>query len=617
MKQTVRLQKVFRFLLFLIIVTIGFGLLVYFFAVRPGLVLMADAKEGAALTRTVKVDLGKQDIGLWQKDLEKTAKLLDKVKADYKPFDYLSWLPLVSTYHQDSWSAIKAADHGIKAGKVALEALAPFAPALGLGGGGTTSLEQKIAELAVISPKIVPSVTQASAELDAARKEIDKINPNNYPVKVKNIEIRDNIKKIKDQLNGFQYLLANAKPLLESLPSALGSPQPQTYLVLFQNDKELRPTGGFMTAYALIKLSNGKISVIKSDDIYALDQDRKILPAPQAIIDFLKVDGFFMRDTNFSPDFKKSMADFEVYYAQSGAPAISGIIALDTHFVEKMMELSGPLVIPGYTFDFSGSGYQSCRQGGIAFTAENVVCRLEVYAEKLMIAGGRDRKAMLGDLMNKLFEWLINTPQERWGQVTNQILEEASGKHLLFYFHDVALQNLAENYNFAGRIKDFDGDYLGIFDANLAAAKSDLYIKRQIEKSVVTKGDGSVLVKLTSTYTNTGYADGWLNTTYRDYQRVYIPKGSTLINYSGGDLKPKVYEDLGKTVLANFIRVAPKSSTTVVYEYRLPFNAPKDRVFKMMIQKQGGIEEALYSVSFNGQTRSLRLTKDETIEFRF
>lgn len=603
----------------LIIVLSVFGLLGYFFAVRPGLVLVADAKEGVVLAKKAKSDLAKQDIVLWQKDVGELSKFLDRFKKDYQPFDYLSWIPLISTYHQDSWAVIRAAEYGLRAGKITLEALQPFASALGFSGetGPVVSLEEKIAELSVISPKIVPAVVQASSELDAVKRELDKISPDNYPVKIKNYEIRDNITKVRKQLDDFQYILANAKPLLESLPTALGSPIPQTYLVLFQNDKELRPTGGFITAYALIKLSNGKISVITSDDIYPLDQDRKLLPAPKPIIDYLKVGGFYMRDTNFSPDFRKSMADFEVYYNQSGAPAITGIMALDTHFVEKMMELSGPLTIPGYTFDFAGSNYVSCRQGGAAFTAENVVCRLEVYAEKMMIAGGRDRKAMLGDLMNKLLEWMLNAPQQRWGQITNQVMAEAQGKHLLLYFHDKTLQELAENYNFAGRVKDFDGDYLGIYDANLAAAKSDLYITRKVEKAVATKSDGSIQVKLTLTYANTGYADGWLNTTYRDYQRVYVPQGSTLTNYSGGDLKPQVYEDLGKTVIANFIRVAPRSSTTVIYEYQLPFKTPKDRVFKMLIQKQGGIDEVSYTVNFNGQIKSFQLVKDEEIEFRF
>ncbi|KKS43720.1 MAG: hypothetical protein UV05_C0023G0003 [candidate division CPR1 bacterium GW2011_GWA2_42_17] len=610
--------KLLRVLLSLIIVLSAFGILGYFFAVKPGLVLVADAKEGVTLGKRVKQDLKTQDLTLWQKDLNETAVFLDRFKKHYRSFDYLSWVPFVSSYHQDSWEALKAADHGIKAGKIVLESLQPFAAALGLGTEGAgVSVDQKIAELVTVSPKIVPGITQALAELDALRQEFGKIDPNNYPVKLGNLVIRENIKNVANQLDNFKYVLANAKPLLNSLPQALGSPIPQTYLILFQNDKELRPTGGFISAYALVKLSNGKIQIIKSDDIYPLDQDRKILPAPKPIIDYLKVDGFYMRDTNFSPDFKKSMSDFEVYYAQSGSPAISGIIALDTHFVERMMELSGPLVVPGYTFDFAGSGYSSCRQGGIAFTAENVVCRLEVYAEKLMIGGGRDRKAMLGDLMEKLLDWLMHAPQDRWGQITNQVLGEAQGKHLLLYFHDKTLQELAENYNFAGKVKEFGGDYLGIYDANLAAAKSDLYMTRRVEKSILTKKDGSIQVKLTLTYANTGYADGWLNTTYRDYQRVYIPQGSTLINYSGGDLKPQVYDDLGKTVIANFIRVAPKSSTTVVYEYQLPFKTPKDRIFKMLIQKQGGIDMASYTVNFNGQVKSFQLTKDEEIEFRF
>lgn len=612
--------KVVRGLVIFSLVAGILGVLLYSYLIKPGLILMVDAKEGVALARVAKDDLRKQDFKKLQSDVSDIGIFSTKFKDHYSKLNYLSYVPFVSSYYGDGWHFLKASDHGLRAADLVLKAVDPFSSLLGFGvESKPVSVEEKLAQLVKIVPQLSPSLEEASSEINSFIAEVDYINSNNYPEVVGNFKIRDSIKGLKNQLDALQYLLSQSKPFLASLPGALGYPTPKTYLILFQNDKELRPTGGFISAYSLVSITDGKISVIKSDDIYPLDQDRTLLPAPQPILDFLKVSGFYMRDTNFSPDFKKSMQDFEVYYKASGAPPISGIIALDTHFLERLLELSGPLTIPGYTFDFAGSSAYpaSCRKGGIAFTADNVVCRLEVYAEKLMIGGGRDRKAMLGDLMKKLLDWLLTAPSSHWGQITNTTIAEAQGKHLLVYFHDLTLQDLAENYNFAGRIRSYSGDYLGVFDANLASAKSDLYINRKIEQSIIIKADGTIRKKVTLTYANTAYADGWLNTTYRDYQRIYVPKGSTLVSSSGGDLKAKVYDDLDKTVFSNFFRVPPKTTVTLSYEYDLPFKSKGDHAYNLLVQKQGGIDAATYSVNFNGQTKNFELTKDEELTFSY
>jgi len=63
----------------------------------------------------------------------------------------------------------------------------------------------------------------------------------------------------------------------------VGEPTEKKYLIIFQNDKELRPTGGFITAYAVFRLDSGVIHVDTSSDIYSLDatiSNKPVAPAP-------------------------------------------------------------------------------------------------------------------------------------------------------------------------------------------------------------------------------------------------------------------------------------------------------------------------------------------------
>ncbi|OQX50820.1 hypothetical protein B5M47_03145, partial [candidate division CPR3 bacterium 4484_211] len=486
------------------------------------------------------------------------------------------------------------------------------------------STQEKVAQLAAISPSLIPHLDQAQEKMTLTLNELAQIHPEIYPQSLGGFQIKDNLNALQTAIPQIQSGLSDIKPFLLEIPSLLGVDIPKTYLVLFQNDKELRPTGGFITAYALAKLDRGYFSIIFSDDIYNLDPKQSYLPAPAPIIRHLKQKGWWMRDTNFSPDFKQSMQDFKYYYQHTASPPVAGIFALDTQFVESFLELSGPITVPGYNVDPVGYWNlpQSCLTGGNAFTSENVVCRLELYAEKVF-KSSKDRKAILGDLMAELVEWALNAPSNKWPELLSLATSQLQEKHLLVYFHNKVIQDLAEKYNWAGRIAGETGsDYLHINQANLAGLKSDMYMKRKVKQEIsVNSETGEVITKLTLTYRNTGAYDGWLNSTARNYIRVYVPKGSQLISASGGEYpQPNVFEDLNKTVFDNFILTRPLSETTLTFEYKLPFyfkpgKNSETNEYRLLIQKQPGLNAPEYEILLGGEIQKFKLTTDEEITF--
>jgi len=157
------------------------------------------------------------------------------------------------------------------------------------------------------------------------------------------------------------------------LPSILGQPDSKKYLVIFQNDKELRPTGGFITGFAVFKIDKGKLIVEASDDIYKLDErnNTKIAPPPQ-FIRYLKVYKLYLRDANFDPDYIDSIKRFEeIYNNISGTTKVDGIIAVDTHVLVEAMKILGP--IPAYGTNFTVENDKRC-------DCPQVIYELEDYA---------------------------------------------------------------------------------------------------------------------------------------------------------------------------------------------------------------------------------------------
>lgn len=574
----------------------------YFFIFRPAYAVYQKAMEITQTGMQLKEALANQNLEESLTNI-KTLKLqIVALNKDYGQLQFFRYVPFVNKYYKDGEAGISAGNHGLIAGELLLTGIEPFASVFGFqtksGADEEVSADQKLEELVKLMPQLLPSFDAALEELDEVEKQLQEIDPNDYPKKIKGYSIQDTLIQVKDTFTNGNKFAHDARPVLAKLPEAMGEPNPVNYLILFQNDKELRPTGGFITAYALVTMDRGRFKIIRSEDIYNIDHDESYLSAPDPIKRYL-VPGLYMRDSNFSPDFQKSMQDFEVYYNHlSDFPKIEGIIAVDTEFVRSFMEVTGPLYIAEY---------------GETFEAENIVYELELYSEKIL--SGYTRKDLLGKLMGEMVNKVFSSKKDQWRPLMNKGIEEMNNKHMLFYFHDEIWQNFAQEYNFAGRIKDYDGDYLHVNDANLGGLKSDYWVEREVNQKINIADDGTVTKEVAITFYNRGAYDGWLNAQTRTYTRIYVPLGSKLISSEGGDYgsNAEVSEDLGKTVFANFTRTSPLTSQTIKFTYELPFKlkgvgllGKKD--YKLMVQKQSGLgkpqpnlNRPKYTVEINGK----------------
>jgi len=177
------------------------------------------------------------------------------------------------------------------------------------------------------------------------------------------------------------------------------------YITIFQNDGELRPTGGFMTAYGVLRVDKGRIRAEKSDDIYSLDKKlNSRLKPPDPIAKYLLsadlktgiVPYYYIRDMNFSPDFKDSMSLFLTNYDKiKDEPKVDGVIAMDTKVLTDLLEVLGPINVPGYG-EFTLEPDERC------FDIPQIVCELEYIVDEPIPGVKAARKDVLGPMMQKL-----------------------------------------------------------------------------------------------------------------------------------------------------------------------------------------------------------------------
>lgn len=565
--------------------------------------------------------LKEQDIEKAREELVKTQNEITLLKKEMNGISFLKFVPIASGYFNDADHMVKASSYGINAGIITADALIPYVDVLGLKGKGTFTggtAQDRIRTAVKTMGKVVPEVDKIEKELIAAQKEIDQVDPGHYPPIGKLKEVRNAIQQVKDVTNGAVIAVGQGKPLIKALPTLLGEKEGKKYLLLFQNDAELRPTGGFLTYYAIFRVEEGDIKVDSSSDIYNLDNSISSHPAASAIIRkyFPSVSRSFIRDSNLSPDFIVSMKSFnELYERSSQKTEVDGIIAINTHFFVNIIRILGEVEASGLKFTAENDERCDCPQA--VYLLEDEISRPVNYVKT-------DRKGLVGDLMlATLDKALKSSPRQYWGRLFQQFIVDANEKNILFYLYDSEAQKGIEALNWAGKVEEFNGDYQYVNDANFGGQKSNLFVEKEMVIDYTVGNNGEIKKKVVIEYKNPKpHSDCnlergglCLNATLRNYQRLLVPKGSVLDASKGSQVKVTTSEDLGKTVFDAFFTVNPQGKATMSYEYTLPFKVSED-VLPVYFQKQPGVDSIPVKISVNGKTVEefdLRTDKEVTL----
>lgn len=619
-------------------VMILFGLVAFFIAVLFfGLVLPVretylHVKDIEATGKKLAGAIKKQNLDETKRYALETKEKLNETLKSYNRLAYLRLLPKIGTYYQDGEHGLTAADAGLDSLVITVDSLLPYADLLGLKGKGMFtggSADERIQTAITTFEKIIPNLSSVGEKVKIVRDEVNAIDPNRYPEKIGNTMIRSRLIMAREMVDTVSTLFLSARPLLSKLPDIMGVAEARRYLVLFQNDKELRPTGGFITAYAIFRVEKGKPIVEKADDIYKLDESRKKkIGAPAEILKYHKgVYYFNLRDSNISPDFVTSMKQFETLYKDVSDPVkYDGIIAVDTHVLVKAIEILGPFVVYERTFSADNDTRCNCPRA---------IYELEEYATKPVAYVREERKDIIGVLLLQIMQKALGvSPSQYWGRLFQMVLNELNEKHILIHLNNSEAQSGVEALNWGGRIRSYDGDYLQITDTNYAGAKSDLFIERGTRQELTIGSDGAVVKILVIEYKNPAPASDCnlesgglcLNGLLRNWVRIYVPTGATLLSSSGGE-SPKddgtpaeivSKEDLGKTVFEGYLRVRPQSTSRLEVKYKLPFTVDVKKPYPLLIQKQAGLESSTQTILINGKQKELfKLTSDRELKIKF
>ena len=497
---------------------------------------------------------------------------------------------------------------------------------ISLAGKNISALLEKISKLDEenfligSSLNLQANISDIALNLKNAENNLNKVDLNYIPK-----EFQEKIKLSKKELPAIANNFQNLSEDFEAITEILGNDQPQKYLILFQNNSEIRPTGGFIGSYGILDIENGEIKNLFIDGIFNPDGqlEEKIIP-PMPI---QKISAAWsMHDANWFSDFPTSAKKIALFYEKTGGPTVDGVIAITPDVIEKMLEVTGPIEMQEY---------------GATINKENFLIKTQLQVEELYDKKENRPKKFLSDLAPKIIEKLLTMDNldshgkiQKYLSFINIIEESLKEKHIIFYHRDTKIEDMIIKRGWGGQVLNSSGNYLSIVHANINGYKTDAVIDEQISHETEILNDGSIVntVRITRKHLGGNSDFDWYNRVNSDYMRVYVPLGSVLleakghttqeyeppIDYSDFKTDPDVkkiedtiridpdsgthiFEESGKTVFGNWVYVSPQETVEVTYKYQLPykinfdsFTKPADK-YSVLIQKQLGSKGSAFT----------------------
>ena len=402
------------------------------------------------------------------------------------------------------------------------------------------------------------------------------------------------IKKLKNNLVETSDLLEKSRKLLVYGESILSQPEEKKYLVFFANNMELRPGGGFIGSFAIVKVKDYEIQEIKVEDVYDADgQLTAHIDPPLPIEKYLNIPHWFLRDSNFSPDFLENYEKGLFFLEKElGLTNFSGSVLLTTTAVENILTAFDNL----YLSDFKEN-----------INSKNFYLKTQFYSEKNFFPGSIQKKVFLSSVVQQILLNLNDVSTENFFLALKKSLDE---KQVVVYLEDPTAQTLFDTSFWAGRViepKCLSGssclsDYLFPYDANVGANKANFFINRYFYLKTAIDQRGKINHLLSIQYQNNSPSEIFPTGVYRNYLQILLPKNSLVgkVTKDGVLIEDIDQKDDRFKLVGFYFEVPPKKSVEIKINYELSEEIKDSRaVYQLIFQKQIGANNSDLILDFN------------------
>lgn len=362
--------------------------------------------------------------------------------------------------------------------------------------------------------KLPTQVEESYKQLGNAEAELKALQSQEFLAPSQHEKISEtisSISKIKKNLLITQQLSTFA-------PMILGAETPQTYLVLLQDNQELRATGGFIQSVALVTFKDGKLVDTKVYPSAYIDKELEgVVAPPSDLQEYLGEEKWFFHDANWSGDFKESSLKATLFVEKSLSVEIDGVIGLNWLSIQELLKVTGEVPVESFQEKL---------------TAENIHERVRAHARETVTA---ETTGFSDDALKEVLNKFFGVQEEKVPTALASLSQVFETTESTVYFKNPQLQQVIETFGWSGSVitppcpGQFAQDECVVssvyqVDSNVGVNKVNYFVKKKTDAQIELDQQKNY-IKLYTTYENHSLIDQWPQGAYKNYVRYYFKPG--------------------------------------------------------------------------------------------
>lgn len=391
-------------------------------------------------------------------------------------------------------------------------------------------------------------------KMSLAQSVINNVDTKNFPKFLVQYVLQ--YKNLIEQINN------TVKPLekvSQFLPELLGLEERKRYLILLQDNGEIRSTGGWLSSYAVVAIEDGQIRELFVDDIYNAQALLKLkgetYRSPYSLTQALPNITYSFPLVNWNPNMDRVLLSSEQFiYDLDKGNSLDGVITVDLVFIQNLLDTWGGIQVPGESD---------------LITSKNLYQNIfETHSQES--AGDIRKSSFLTDFFDAVMNKILSSKLTQNADLYSAISDSVDQKHILLTFKNSIARSYADENGWDGNLDSkFQSAPINI-DWNWGANKANLYIKKNHTLDIDIKDENTIDYSYQIAIQNDSSKDEYPQGEYKNYVRVYIPYNATVTSIRGiTNNKYTIYEEDGYKVIAGWFNIPIKETYTLEIKYRI------------------------------------------------
>lgn len=323
---------------------------------------------------------------------------------------------------------------------------------------GDTSIEDGGLDLAPLkdAESSLPEISTAFTSANDTVSEIDRSKL--LPV------VDDAVGSLIDVFKVAAPALDIAEKYLPNILDVAGADGPRRYMLIFQNNAELRSGGGLPGATAIVDVDNGKAELAEQTSTYSFDRTVKVIQPPPEMDQLYETDTF-MGFGNYTrtPNFATTGEAFDAVWFNKYETRLDGVISIDPVALSYMLKATGPVTATD----------------GTRLSSENVVDELLYNAYQRLPVSQQD--AFFGDAAKQVFDKISGGDWDPL-EMADQLVIAAQQDRLKAWFPREEEEAMVGDLGLDGQLPTSNEETTepGLFVNDFTASKLNYFAKTDI-----------------------------------------------------------------------------------------------------------------------------------------